>query len=79
MLRTLLTPLRAHFDVSPRTPETSQAPQAAQDDDELTPEEFAREVMIELMSNSVENLKLAQDTDTKTQVSIKQSFQQFAR
>jgi hypothetical protein len=77
MLRTLLTPLRAHFDTSPRTPETSPAPPAVQDD-ELAPEEFAREVMIELMRSSVENLKLAQDTETKTQVRLEQSFRQFA-
>jgi hypothetical protein len=66
MLRTLFTPLRAHFDSSPRTPKTLSVP--GQDDDELAPEDFARDVMIELMRNSMENLKLAQDMSTKAQV-----------
>ncbi|KAF8233255.1 beach-domain-containing protein [Tricholoma matsutake] len=67
MLRTLLTPLRAHVDTSPRTAKTSSLASVL-DDNELAPEEFAREVMMELMRNSVENLKLAQDIETKTQV-----------
>jgi hypothetical protein len=66
MLRTLFTPLRAHFDSSPRTPNTSSV--SAQDNDELAPENFARDVIIELMRSSMENLKLAQDTGTKAQV-----------
>jgi hypothetical protein len=68
MLRTLLSPLRGHFETSPHTPKTCP------DDDELAPEDFARDVMIELMRNSVENLKLAQDTKTKTQVRMESSF-----
>lgn len=67
MLRTLLTPLRARFDLSPRTT-TTPLPPTIQDEDELAPEDFARDVMIELMRNSVENLKLAEDTRTKIQV-----------
>lgn len=69
MLRTLLTPLRARFDLSPRTPSV-QPPSPIQDDDELAPEDFARDVMVELMRNSVENLKLAEDTRTKKQVCL---------
>ncbi|RDB26036.1 hypothetical protein Hypma_006119 [Hypsizygus marmoreus] len=66
MLRTLLTPLRARFDLSPKTPTTPLPP--AHDDNDIAPEDFARDVMIELMRNSVENLKLAEDTRTKIQV-----------
>lgn len=75
MLRTLLTPLRAHVDTSPRTAKTSSLASVL-DDNELAPEEFAREVMMELMRNSVENLKLAQDIETKTQVRTEQSLLQ---
>ncbi|KAF5370942.1 hypothetical protein D9615_009793 [Tricholomella constricta] len=66
MLRTLLTPLRARFDLSPKTPTAPLPPTL--DEDETTPEDFARDVIIELMRNSVENLKLAEDTRTKNQV-----------
>ncbi|GLB40924.1 putative WD40 repeats [Lyophyllum shimeji] len=66
MLRTLLTPLRARFDLSPKTPTTPLPPTQA--DDELAPEDFARDVIIELMRNSVENLKVAEDARTKIQV-----------
>ncbi|KAG6831011.1 hypothetical protein H0H92_013198 [Tricholoma furcatifolium] len=65
MLRTLLTPLRARFDLSPKTPTPVLAPQ---EEDEVAPEDFARDVIIELMRNSVENLKLAEDTRTRIQV-----------
>jgi len=72
MLRTLLTPLRAHFDLTPKT----SLPAPVRDEDELAPEDFARDVMIELMRNSVEGLKMAQDTKTKMQVRMKQLFRQ---
>lgn len=73
MLRTLLSPLRGHFDPSARTPMTS-LPASVLEEDEFAPEDFARDVMIELMRNSVENLKLAQDTKTKTLVCMDLSF-----
>ncbi|EEB87887.1 hypothetical protein MPER_14566 [Moniliophthora perniciosa FA553] len=66
MLRTLLTPLVAKFDLSPRIP--TAAPPPAQDD-ELAPEDFARDVLIELMRNSVENLKQAEHGRAWTEVS----------
>ena len=71
MLQTFLTPLRARFDLSPRTPTTPLA-QAAQhaEPDEISPEDFARDVITELMRNSVENLKLAEDTKTRQQVGL---------
>lgn len=58
MFKTLLTPLRARFDLSPRTA-TIAPPPVTVDEDELAPEDFARDVLIELMRNSVENLKQA--------------------
>jgi hypothetical protein len=73
MLRTLLSPLRGHFDTSPHTPKIS-LPASVPDEDELAPEDFARDVMIELMRNSVENLKLAHDTKTKKLVCMDPSF-----
>ncbi|KAG5645386.1 hypothetical protein DXG03_006339 [Asterophora parasitica] len=66
MLRNLLTPLRARFDLSPRTPTNPLPPTI--DEDDIAPEDFARDVIIELMRNSVENLKLAEDARTRIQV-----------
>jgi hypothetical protein len=66
MLRSLLTPLRARFDVSPTRPDE---PVAAPADDELTPEDFARDVLVELMRNSVESLKGADNVRSRTEVS----------
>lgn len=68
MLRTLLTPLRARFDLSPRTP-SFNPPTPSVPDDDLAPEDFARDVLIELMRNSVENLKVAESTRSKTEAS----------
>lgn len=71
MFRTLLTPLRARFDLTPRT-DTFQIPPKTpiqEEDDDLAPEDFARDVLIELMRNSVENLKEADGTRAKLEVS----------
>ncbi|KAF8895064.1 hypothetical protein CPB85DRAFT_1229973 [Mucidula mucida] len=67
MLRTLLT-LVARFDLSPRFEE---APLPAEEDGELDPEDFAREVMIELMRNTLDNLKDADTLREKTEVSCR--------
>ncbi|TFK55260.1 beach-domain-containing protein [Heliocybe sulcata] len=65
MLRTLLTPLVATFNLSPRlTPTTPKAPVFGEEDD-LAPEDFARDVLIELMRNGVEKLKVAEDTRSR--------------
>ncbi|KAF9449865.1 beach-domain-containing protein [Macrolepiota fuliginosa MF-IS2] len=65
MLRTLLTPLRARFDVSPRLP----PPDASGiQGDEPTPEDFARDVLVELMRNSVGELKEAESCDERMKV-----------
>jgi hypothetical protein len=67
MLRSLLTPLRARFDVSPRPDSVAFEP-APPADDELTPEDFARDVLVELMRNSVESLKEADNVRSRTEV-----------
>ncbi|KAK7049866.1 Beige protein-like 1 [Paramarasmius palmivorus] len=64
MFRTLLTPLVAKFDLSPRIPTNAPPPV----DDEQTPEDFARDVLIELMRNAVENLKQAEHGRARTEV-----------
>ncbi|KAL0958994.1 hypothetical protein HGRIS_014308 [Hohenbuehelia grisea] len=56
MFRTLLTPLRSRFELASPTNEPS--PKSANGD--LAPEDFARDVLIQLMRNSVEGLKGAQ-------------------
>ncbi len=77
MLRTLLTPLRSRFDVSPRLP-----PQNVPgiQEDERAPEDFARDVLVELMRNSVEELKqsgLFEDQLRVRLTSINDSCYQF--
>ena len=71
MLQTLLSPLRSRFELSPRTPSSSEQPNPSPthpEDDDLNPEEFARDVLIELMRNSVEKLKQADDQRNKSEV-----------
>ena len=77
MLRTLLTPLRARFDsgLSPRSATISSP--VVQDDDELAPEDFARDVLIELMRNAVENLKAAGHATSKSEVRNSTRLHQF--
>jgi hypothetical protein len=60
MLRTLLTPLRLRFDSSPRSAVTNNVTTPSiPDEEELDPEDFARDVLIELMRVSVDKLKQA--------------------
>lgn len=66
MLQSLLTPLRARFDISPRPETTFEAVTPV--DDEFTPEDFARDVLIELMRNSMEALKAADNIKSRTEV-----------
>ncbi|KAA1472737.1 beach-domain-containing protein [Dentipellis sp. KUC8613] len=66
MLSALLTPLRARFDTSPRV-ESTPLP-ADDNDDDLAPEDFARDVLIELMRNSVERLKVTEELRSKIEV-----------
>ena len=66
MLNAILTPLRTSFSLSPRV-DTHPVPPSPRPD-EQNPEEFAREIMIELMRNAVEDLKLAEDRKTRLKV-----------
>ncbi|KAG7440786.1 beach-domain-containing protein [Guyanagaster necrorhizus] len=59
MFRTLLTPLKAHFDFSPPI---------SGHDGETSPEDFARDVLIELMRNAMENLKTSDTIREKTEI-----------
>ncbi|KAJ7439485.1 beach-domain-containing protein [Mycena latifolia] len=69
MLRTLLTPLRLRFDSSPRSAVTNNVTTPSiPDEEELDPEDFARDVLIELMRLSVEKLKLADSTHNRMEV-----------
>ena len=72
MLQTLLSPLRSRFDLSPRSPTFSQQPNPSpiSPEDDLNPEEFARDVLIELMRNSVEKLKQTDDQRSKSEVCL---------
>lgn len=67
MLRTLLSPISSRFPLSPR-PDT--IPATVQESDELSPEDFARDVLVEVMRGAVERLKLAEGLNTRTQVFI---------
>ncbi|KAI0079797.1 beach-domain-containing protein [Panus rudis PR-1116 ss-1] len=65
MLRTLLTPLSAAFGTSPSQPNFPGSP--GPDNDELDPEDFARDVLVEIMRNSVERLKVAEGLKARTE------------
>jgi hypothetical protein len=76
MFRTLFTPLVARFDISPRgsPAPTVNTPRsltsfAETDEAELDPEDFARDVLVELMRTAVDRLKAAEDMDERFQVS----------
>ena len=76
MLQTLLSPLRSQFELSPRSPSSSEQPEQPNpstthpEDDDLNPEEFARDVLIELTRKSVEKLKQADDQRNKSEVYV---------
>lgn len=75
MLKSFLTPLRARFDVSPRPDIAFQIqPAEISVDDEVAPEDFAKDVLVELMRNSVENLKVADEVRSRTEVSLYAMF-----
>ena len=63
MFRTLLTPLSSRFSATfPTTPHT------VSEEDDVSPEDFARDVLIELMRNSIARLKDAQDAGARLEV-----------
>ena len=68
MLRTLLTPISSRFPLSPRPDITPEPP--VPEDDELNPEDFARDVLVEVMRNAIERLKLAEGLNERTQVLV---------
>jgi hypothetical protein len=68
MFRQLLTPLRLRFDSSPRSAVTHNAATPSVADDEIDPEDFARDVLIEIMRVSVDKLKLAEGTHARMEV-----------
>ena len=69
MFRTLLTPLSARFSLpSPLSPRPSV--EALEEPDELDPEDFARDVLIELMRNATERLKTADSLSERIEASI---------
>ena len=68
MFSALLTPLRARFETAPQvevitTPTTDNV-------DDIAPEDFARDVLIELMRNAVEKLKTTGDVSSQVEVGV---------
>jgi len=80
MFQNLLSPLKARFDqLSPRSPSAAFPPgDRSPDDDSQSPEDFARDVLVQLMRNSVENLKMAETLGVKTDVRISQDTEHLA-
>ncbi|KAI0300557.1 beach-domain-containing protein [Multifurca ochricompacta] len=68
MFSALLTPLRARFETSPRVETT--APPVGDNEDTIAPEDFARDVLIELMRNAVEKLKETKNVRSKVEVLV---------
>ena len=65
MFGRLITPLKARFDLSPR-PEA--AFQSKDDIDTMSAENFARDVLMQLMRNLVDSLKEAESLQSKIDV-----------
>ena len=68
MFSALLTPLRARFETAPQA-EAITSP-ANDDVDGIAPEDFARDVLIELMRNAVEKLKTTGDVCSQVEVGV---------
>ncbi|KAI8986856.1 beach-domain-containing protein [Trametes punicea] len=67
MFRTLLTPLSARFSLStPLSPRPGA--EAPEQPDELDPEDFARDVLVELMRNATERLKTSDSLAERVEV-----------
>ena len=67
MLQTLLSPLTSRL---PLTPRPGAAPSLPPVDDTAAAEDFARDVLVEVMRNAVERLKLAEGLQPRTQVRV---------
>ncbi len=66
MLRNILTPLRSGFSLTPRTAASDVTVQEQEYD---TPEDFARDAMIDLMRINVEQLHSQTDSAPRIQAS----------
>ena len=64
MLQTLLSPITSRFPLTPR-PDVSPT---VVHDDSAAAEDFARDVLVEVMRNAVERLKVAEGLNARTQV-----------
>lgn len=73
MFRTLLTPLSARFALSPSSP----LPEEHTQQDDFAPEDFARDVLIDLMRGFVDKLKFAETMQAKSDVSIVLYFTRY--
>lgn len=67
MLRSLLSPISSRFPISPRPDSTSNN---VADNNEPAPEDFARDVLVEVMRNAAERLKVAEGLNTRAQVRV---------
>lgn len=76
MLRTLFSPLSGRLAPSPVISRHENLSGDSNGDD-ITPEDFARDVLIEVMRKSVERLKFAQGLSARTEVSLVLIFSQF--
>ena len=70
MLRTLFTPLSARFSLPSPVSPRQQAAEVHSDPDDLDPEDFARDVLVELMRNSTERLKTADTLSERIEVRL---------
>lgn len=71
MFRTLLTPLSARFSLpSPLSARPSSGSEVLSDPDDLDPEDFARDVLVELMRNATERLKTADTLSERIEVRL---------
>ena len=70
MLQTLFSPLHSRIDLSPKTLTTAAAAIQSPEEQEQTqsPEDFAWDVLVELMRSTVENLKKADSERAKCEV-----------
>lgn len=72
MFRALLTPLSGKFPLSPFSarPDPSSTVATSNSPDELAPEDFARDVMIEVMRTSLERLKETYGLEQQLEASV---------
>ncbi len=68
MFSALLTPLRARFEIAPQV-EAVTTP-ATDNVVDIAPEDFARDVLIEIMRNAVEKLKTTGDICSQVEVGV---------